>query len=120
MAALSTRFALTTPKCREAAHGYQRLLQGGWVVAAVIDDGLAVTVENTEAIGHFLRPDHVTPPHFCGLELEASGNEIHHPLRDYRHLGGSRAAVRRIRDLVGGNDVCLGGRSIARIRGEPV
>src|SRR5262249_19000114 len=61
IAVLGERLLLTPAEGVEAADGVERFLQGARVVAAVIDDRLAVPIRDADAIRHLLGADHVAP-----------------------------------------------------------
>ena len=115
MAPFFSRLFLALAKRGKTADCRERLVQCAGIIAAVIDDGLAVTIENAQLVGHLVRPDHVAPSHLCGLKAEVSGNQVHHALGHQRCFRAASATIRRVRHLVGGDDFPLGGKIVDAI-----
>src|SRR5262249_62322131 len=65
--ALVSRRALALAKRGDAADRTERLLQRPLIIAAVVDDGLAVAIGNADVIRHFVGADHVARAHFAGF-----------------------------------------------------
>src|SRR5262249_47599439 len=91
---LVPRRALALAKRRDTADRVERLPQRPRIIAAVVDDGLAVTIGNAHAIGHFVGPDHVAQAHVRGLETEFAGNEIDDPLHGKGGFGTPCPSIR--------------------------
>src|SRR5271165_119680 len=101
IAALSARLALTLAERRDAADGIERFLQSARVISAVVDDRLAVAIEDARAIGHLLGADHVAPAHLRRLQSQTPGHEVDNPLHREHRFRTPRTTVSRVRDLVG-------------------
>ena len=71
IAALAARLALAPPERLDAADRIERLLQGAGVIAAVVDDRLAVAIGDADPIRHLVGADHVAPPHLRRLQAQA-------------------------------------------------
>ena len=112
IAALRARLALPLAKRRHAADRVERLLQRLRIVAAVVDDRLAVAIGNAEAIGHLGARDHVAHPHVGRIEAKLGGDQVHDPLHGEGRFRPTGAAIGRVRDL--------GGRGDPRVDGEVV
>ena len=116
IATLRARLVLPRPERRDAADAVERLLQGLWIVAAVVDDGLAVAIGNAETIRHLLVRDHVAQPHIGRIESEFAGDEVHCPLHRERGLRPSGAAIGSVRHLAGRDDARMDGEIVELVR----
>ena len=70
IAPLGARRALAPAERLDTADRVERLFEGPWVIAAVVDDRLAVAVGNADPVRHLLGPDHVAPAHLRRLQAE--------------------------------------------------
>ena len=104
MTAVLTRGALTPAECVDATDRGQRLAQRALIVAAVVDDRLAVAIGNAGAIRHLVGADHVAQANVGGLEAARGGDEIDDPLHRKGRFRTTGAPIRRVRNLVGGGD----------------
>ncbi len=96
--------ALALAKRRDAADRIERLPQRARIIAAVVDDRLAVAIGNAHVIGHFVGADHVAQSHVGGFEAELAGNEIDDPLHCKGGFRTACSSIRRVRNLVGCGD----------------
>src|SRR5262249_12518126 len=99
--ALVSRRALALAKRGDAAARIERLRQRPLIIAAVVDDGLAIAIGNADAIWHFVGADHVAQAHFGGFEAELAGNEVDDPLHRKGSLRAACSPIRCVRNLVG-------------------
>src|SRR4029077_378624 len=107
--ALTTRPVLTPTERLYAAERIERLLQGFGVIAAVVDDRLAVAIGDADPIGHFLGADHVAPAHFLRrLQAQGSRHQVDGPLHREGRFWAPGAAIGGIRNLVGDHDLSRG------------
>jgi hypothetical protein len=102
--ALVSRRALALAKRGDAADRIERLPQCPLIIAAVVDDGLAVAIGNADVIRHFVGADHVARAHFGGFEAELAGNEVDDPLHRKGSLRAACSPIRCVRNLVGCGD----------------
>ena len=79
----------------------QRRLLPFRIIAAVIDQRLAVAENQTDRVGHLLRLDEIAPPHLGAIELQFAGDAVEQSLHGEHRLRPAGAAHRRRRHLVG-------------------
>src|SRR5262249_23023273 len=106
--ALGAGLLLTPAEGFDAADRGERFLQGARVIAAVIDDGLAVPVRDADAIRHLFCADHVAPAHLRRLQPDRASHQVYGSLHRERRLGTSGAAIGGVRNLVGHDDPSRG------------
>ena len=97
-AEISSVFAgllLPLAKRRDSADCGQRFAQAFRIVAAVVDDRIAVSVKQADAIGHLLGAHHVAQANIRRFELELGGDEIDHAFHRKHGLRAAGPAIRR-------------------------
>src|SRR5262249_47770783 len=80
---------------------FQRLLQAGRIIAAVVFQRIVVAVENPNAIGIFISLNKISAPDFGWIDIEFPRDAVHD---FFHHIGGlrsARAAHDHSRDFVG-------------------
>jgi hypothetical protein len=95
-APLAPSLCLLEPEGGEATERIDRLAQRSGIVAAVINDGHAVAIDEANRIGNLLRRDHVPKPHFHRIEIKRARNEIDQTLDHERRFGSTGATIGRI------------------------
>ena len=79
----------------------QGLVEGGDVVAGVVDDGHAVPVGEPGRERHLVRPHEVAAPELRRVQPDAPRGAIEEAVEHERGLGAAGAAVGRVEGLVG-------------------
>ena len=116
IAAVGARLGLAAAKSVDAADRVERLLQRPGVIAAVINDRLAIAVRNPDAVGHLLGGDHVTAANFGGFETEGARDQIDTALHREGRFRAAGAAIGRVRHLVGHDNAAPGGQILDLVR----
>ena len=96
--------ALARAKRLDPADRGERLFEGARIVAAVVDDRLAVSIGNADAVRHFLGADHVAAAHFGRLQPQGSRHEVDRALHREGGFRAAGATIGGVRDLVGDDD----------------
>src|SRR5213076_3491335 len=71
------------------------------VVAAVVDDGVAVLPRDADLVGKLARPDQVATPDLDAIQMEVYGDRVQRALHHEARVRAARAAIRRGRRRVG-------------------
>src|SRR5205085_3208585 len=100
IAAAGARLGLAAAEAVDAADRVERLLQRPGVIAAVINDRLAIAVRNPDAVGHLLGGDHVTAANFGGIESEGGRDQIDTAPHRQGRFRAARPAIGRARHRV--------------------
>src|SRR5439155_14878142 len=66
--ALGARFGLAAAEGLDPANRVERLLQRAGIIAAVVDDRLAVAIRDADPVRHLVGADHVAAAHFGRFE----------------------------------------------------
>ncbi len=74
------------------------------IIAAVVDQRLAVAEDQADLVGHLLGLDEIAPAHLGAIELQFARDAVHQPLHREHRLRPAGAAHRRGRHLVGEHD----------------
>ena len=82
----------------------QRFVLSFRIVAAVIDQRLAVAEQQADRVGHLFRLDEIAPPHFGAIERQFARDAVEQPLHREHRLRPAGAAHRRGRHFVGEDD----------------
>src|SRR5439155_581453 len=114
--ALGARFGLAAAEGLDPANRVERLLQRAGIIAAVVDDRLAVAIRDADPVRHLVGADHVAAAHFGRFETEGARHEVY---RTFHREGGFRAAgaaIGRVRHLVGDGDPARGREILDLVR----
>ena len=120
MATLDAGGALAHPESVESADFRQHLLQHKRVVAAVINNGLAVAVGNARGIGHIGGGDEVAPTHRRRFHAKLARNQVHQAFDHLHRLGSAGTAIGRIGNLVSRNHTRTHGKILHLVRTDEV
>ena len=71
------------------------------IIAAVVDQRLAVAEQQADFVRHLLRLDEIAPPHLGAIELQFARDAVEQTLHGEHRLRPAGAAHRRRRHLVG-------------------
>ncbi len=116
MAALAPRRVLAAPERLDPADRGERLFERPRIIAAVVDDRLAVAIGDADPVRHLVRPDHVAPAHFGRLQPQMARDEVDRALHRERRFRPAGAAIGRVRHLVGDDDPARGRQILDFIR----
>src|SRR5207249_520944 len=100
IAAVAARHGLTIAERFDAAYRVERLLQGAGIIAAVVDDRLAVAVGNADRVRRRLGGYHVAVTQLGGFEAEMPRDEVDRALHRERSFRPAGAAIGRVRHFV--------------------
>ncbi len=110
IAAGGARLALMAAERLDAADRVERLGEGARIIAAVVDDRLAVAIGDADPVRHLVGADHVAAADFGRLQAQGPRRQIDDPLHREGGFRAAGAAIGRVRHLVGDGDAARGGQ----------
>ena len=120
IAALAAHFCLTPSEGFDPADRVERLLQCAGIIAAVIDDRLAIAVRDAYPIWHLIGADHIAAAHLGGLQAQGARHEIYRTFHREGSFRAAGAAIGRIRHLVGDGNLSRSSQILDLVRAGQV